>query len=114
MPYRRGDVVLVYFPNSDLRTVRRRPALIVQDETVPIDHPQRVVACITSRTHRLGPTRLYIEESTPVASEMGLLSDSVIVVDNLATLPDSAIDRAIGHCPIMNEVDARLRLLFRL
>ena len=47
-----------YFPNSDLRIVRRGPALIVQDENVPVDHPQRVVACITSRTHRLGPTRL--------------------------------------------------------
>lgn len=114
MPYRRGDVVLVYFPNSDLRTVRKRPALIVQDESVLVDHSQRVVACITSRTHRVGPTRLYVEQSTSVAVAMGLLSDSVIVVDNLATLPDSAIDRAIGTCPIMNEIDARLRLLFGL
>ena len=27
---RRGDVVLVLFPNSDLRTAKRRPALVVQ------------------------------------------------------------------------------------
>jgi mRNA interferase MazF len=114
MPFRRGDVVLVYFPNSDLRTVRRRPALIVQDENVLVDHPQRVVACITSRTHRLGPTRLYVNKSTPEASEMGLLSDSVIVIDNLATLPDTAIDRAIGRCPIKTEVEAGLRMLFGL
>lgn len=114
MHFKRGDVVLVYFPNVDLRTVRKRPALIVQDESVLVDHPQRVVACITSRTHRLGPTRLYVEQASPAADAMGLLSDSVIVVDNLATLPDSAIDRPIGVCPIMDEVDVRLRLLFGL
>lgn len=114
MPYRRGDVVLVYFPNSDLRTVRRRPALIVQDESVPVDHPQRVVACITSRTHRHGPTKLYVSKSSTVGNEMGLLADSVIVIDNLATLPDSAIDRVIGTCAIMSDVDTRLRILFGL
>lgn len=30
MPYSRGDIVLALFPNSDLRTAKRRPALIVQ------------------------------------------------------------------------------------
>lgn len=114
MPFRRGDVVLVYFPNSDLRTVRKRPALIVQDDAVQLDHPQRVVACLTSRVHRVGPTRLYVEQSSVAAGDMGLLTDSVIVVDNLVTLPDSAIDRSIGACPIMDEVDTRLRLLFGL
>jgi mRNA interferase MazF len=27
---RRGEVVLVLFPNSDLRTAKRRPALVLQ------------------------------------------------------------------------------------
>ena len=27
---RRGEVVLVLFPNSDLRTAKRRPALVIQ------------------------------------------------------------------------------------
>jgi mRNA-degrading endonuclease toxin of MazEF toxin-antitoxin module len=30
MPYERGDVVLVLFPDSNLRTAKRRPALVVQ------------------------------------------------------------------------------------
>ncbi|MEG5089307.1 hypothetical protein QUB21_24075 [Microcoleus sp. AT9b-C4] len=34
MPYSRGDVVLVLFPSSDLRTAKRRPALIVQATAV--------------------------------------------------------------------------------
>lgn len=34
MTHNRGDVVLVLFPDSNLRTAKRRPALVVQ-----ADHP---------------------------------------------------------------------------
>ena len=30
MPFKGGDVVLVLFPDSNLQTAKRRPALIVQ------------------------------------------------------------------------------------
>lgn len=30
MPYSRGQVVLVFFPDFNLRTAKRRPVLIVQ------------------------------------------------------------------------------------
>ena len=30
MKTRRGDIVLILFPNSDLRTAKRRPALVLQ------------------------------------------------------------------------------------
>ena len=30
MPYSRGDIVLVLYPNSDLVTAKKRPALVVQ------------------------------------------------------------------------------------
>ncbi len=32
MSLRRGDFALVYFPHSDLRTVKLRPVLVVQAE----------------------------------------------------------------------------------
>jgi len=34
MKTRRGDVVLVLFPNSDLRTAKRRPALVLQRDSL--------------------------------------------------------------------------------
>lgn len=40
---------------------------------------------------------------------MGLHTDSVIMTDNLATVLDSEVDRAIGSCPDMAPVDAALR-----
>jgi len=32
--YKRGDVILVLFPHSDLRTAKLRPALIVQADNL--------------------------------------------------------------------------------
>ena len=50
--YKRGDVVLVLYPNSDLRTAKTRPALIVQCDNLQTGLPQVIVAMITSRLFR--------------------------------------------------------------
>lgn len=55
--FRRGDVVLVRYPHSDLITYKKRPALVVQDETVETGLRQRLVAPITSNLRRTGETR---------------------------------------------------------
>lgn len=106
---RRGDVILVPFPNSDLKTFKSRPALVVQDETVPTGLPQKVVVPITSNKNRKGPTRLPIDASSPEGHQMGLETDSVIVTDNMATMPDYAILKTIGTCPLMHDVGLMLK-----
>jgi mRNA interferase MazF len=40
---------------------------------------------------------------------MGLRTDSIVMTDNLATVLDKEIDRVIGHCPTMQEIDSALR-----
>ena len=44
----RGDVVLVLFPDSNLRTAKRRPALVVQADQLQTGLPQTLVAMITT------------------------------------------------------------------
>jgi len=46
--------------------------------------------------------------STPSGRQSGLLTDSVVATDNLATIRESAVDRAIGSLP-MKDIDAALR-----
>ena len=50
--YKRGDVILVLFPHSDLRTAKLRPALIVQANNLQTEIHQVIVAMITSRLFR--------------------------------------------------------------
>lgn len=114
MTCKRGDVVLVRFPNSDLATYKKRPALVVQADGLNTGLRQRIVALITSNLDRSGPTRITIRQREPAGQTMGLLTDSVIVADNLATVLDREIDKTIGHCPAMSQIDRALKLTLGL
>lgn len=109
LTYKRGDVVLVLFSHSNLRTAKPRPALIVQADHLQTGLPQVIVAMITSKLLRANhPSRVLFSLSTPVGWQSGLLTDSVVMTDNLATIAEIAIDRVIGTLP-MTDVDKALR-----
>lgn len=107
--YRRGDIVLVRFPHSDLATYKKRPALVVQGNDVETGISQTIVALLTTNLGRTGPTRVRFGKASAEGRAMGLLSDSVVVTDNLATILFREIEKAIGTCPRMREVDTALR-----
>lgn len=109
MKFSRGDVILVRFPNSDLKTYKKRPALIVQADDLNTGLDQKIVAMITSNLGRAGSTRVTVQKNDPLGQSMMLLSDSVIVTDNLATVLDREIDKAIGHCIDMALINQALR-----
>jgi len=48
MTPKRGDVVLALFPDSNLRTAKPRPGLVVQADSLATGLPQVIVAMITS------------------------------------------------------------------
>ena len=107
--YKRGDVVLVLFPHSDLRTAKPRPALVVQADNLQTGLSQVIIVMITSRMFRANhPSRVSIIRSTPEGQQSGLLTDLIVTTDNLATIAESAIERIIGSLP-MAKIDAALR-----
>ena len=106
---KRGDVILVLFPHSNLQTARPRPALVVQADHIQTGLPQVIVAMITSRMFRANhASRVTVSLETPEGQQSGLLTDSVVMCDNLATIARTEIDRVIGTLP-MAKVDAALR-----
>ena len=110
MHLERGDVVLVLFPDSNLVTAKRRPALIVQADDLKTGLSQTLVAMITSNLARAGhPSRVAVTQSSAEGRQMGLRTDSVVMTDNLATILETEIDRVIGRCSQMQLIDAALR-----
>jgi mRNA interferase MazF len=110
MTFSRGDVVLAVFPNSNLRTGKPRPVLVIQDNDLNTGLPQTVVAMISSNPARLGhPSRVAVQVATPEGTATGLKLDSVIMTDNLATILDSAFHRPLGKWAPMDTVDVALR-----
>jgi mRNA interferase MazF len=82
MKTRRGDVVLVLFPNSDLRTAKRRPALVLQRDNLNSGLEQTIVAMISSNLARRGhPSRVFIAASSPEGKAARLRLDSVVMTD---------------------------------
>ncbi|MFZ3355498.1 MAG: type II toxin-antitoxin system PemK/MazF family toxin [Thermoplasmata archaeon] len=110
----RGGVYLVEFPNIDFVTWKPRPVLLVQNPSVRGPYPDVLVAAITSSTETEGPTRLLVEIRSPEGRSMGLLTDSVIALDNLATIPESRFRRQLGTCPVMSQVGRVLRQILSL
>lgn len=110
MKTRRGDVVLVLFPNSDLRTAKRRPALVIQHDDLNNGIPQVIVAMISSNLARRGhPSRIFVGRDSGEGKAAGLRLDSVIMTDNLATVLETEMDSILGHLPEMKPVNAALK-----
>lgn len=106
---KRGDVVLVPFPNSNLKSAKVRPALIVQADNLNTGLPQLVIAMISSKVARANhPSRVLVSTSTPEGSQSGLLTDSVVMTDNLATVALTVLVRTVGTLP-MATIDVALR-----
>jgi mRNA interferase MazF len=64
---------------------------------------------ITSKLHRANhPSRVLVTLDSETGKQSGLLTDSVVMTDNLATILEIAIDRKIGSLP-MEQIDVALR-----
>jgi mRNA interferase MazF len=110
MNCQRGDVVLVLYPDSNLRTSKRRPALVVQADHLGAGLPQTIVVMITSNMARAGhPSRVVVRVDSESSKGSGLLMDSVIMTDNLATIQHSEIDRVLGAFSDLKDLNAALR-----
>lgn len=91
-----------------------RLALVIQANNLQTGLPQVIVAMITSRMFRANhPSRVTVLLSTLEGQQSGLLTDSVVMTDNLATITELAIDRVIGSLP-MTKVEAALHYTLNL
>jgi mRNA interferase MazF len=113
----RGEVVLAWYPFASGVGAKRRPCLIVQNDADNARLSNTVVVQITSNLRASSaPTQLLIEVNTPEGRQSGLLHDSLVSCNNLATIEQSLIDRRIGLLPasVMSRVDVCLKAALSL
>ena len=90
--------------------LKRRPALVVQADGLGTQLPQTIVAMISSNMSRAGhPSRVAVTAGSRYAKQSGLLTDSVVMADNLATIRYSEIDQVIGTIPDLTDLEVALR-----
>lgn len=108
----RGDIVLVRFPFSSGTGGKLRPALVVQSDRNNQRLSNVILAAITTTTHRVREaTQLFVDVSTPVGQQSGLLFDSAVTCESLATVSHALVERTIGSLPAatMEQVNDCLR-----
>ena len=105
----------VLFPNSNLVSSKRRPALVVQADDLNTELPQILLAMITSNMSRANhPSRVSVLLNSTEGRASGLRLDSVIMTDNIVTVFENEIDSILGTLPGMQAVDEALRYSFGL
>ena len=91
MSYKRGDVVLVRFPFTDLTTTKKRPALVISTDFYNQSQINLIIAAITSQTHRLGIGDCLIQDWREVS-----LAKPSQVKAIIATIEQSLVLRKLG------------------
>lgn len=114
---KRGTVVLVRYPFTDLSSAKVRPAVVLTPDQLL--HDTQDVLCIfisSSVPAQLLPTDLVLDPSQPGFQRSGLRYRSVFRTHKLALLHRDLIMRVLGELDsrLMGEIDSRLLLALGL
>jgi mRNA interferase MazF len=97
MTTQRGDVILAWYPFASGAGNKRRPCVVVQNDEDNRKLSNTVVAQITSNLARAADkSHFLIAVGTQEGKQSGLLHDSLVSSNNLATIEDRLIDQVIG------------------
>ena len=92
--FKRGDIVLVSFPFTDLSSAKVRPVVIVSADPQQNDV---VVAFISSVSEGLRSYEILLESKDHDFTTTGLKMTSVFKMDKLLTIASILIIRRLGH-----------------
>jgi mRNA interferase MazF len=93
----RGDVVLAWFPFASGSGGKRRPCVIVQNDEDNRKLANTMIVQITTNLARIGDkSHFLIDVATADGQKTGLLHDSLVSCNNLATIEQKLIAQIIG------------------
>lgn len=114
MPLKRGDIVLVPFPFTDLTSLKVRPAVLVSADPQGDDV---IIAFISSVVpDSLGETEFSLTSKNKDFASTGLKKNSVFKMGKLLTISTTLILRRLGRLSpvIQKELDKNLKKALNL
>jgi mRNA interferase MazF len=113
--YKRGQVVLVPFPFTDLTSVKQRPALVISsDKSNALRHDVIVLAITSQIPAQLSPDEMIVP--TPELSFWGLPKPSMIKMAKIFTIHQGLIRKTLGKAPnaTLETILRNVRIQFEL
>jgi len=110
---KKGDLVLVRFPFTDLSAEKLRPALVLVPEN---DEGDAVLTFITTQIESESLEDIYISQKEKDFKKTGLKKDSLIKIRKITTLNKKIIIGKIGELSPerLKEVDNKLKEVLKL
>jgi mRNA interferase MazF len=108
----KGKIVLLPFPFTDLRSTKRRPALVLLERSNDV-----VVAFISSITPKpLEPHHVFIDKNHKSFPITGLKVSSTIYLDKIATIDKNLIIGELGQISkdLKLEITTKMKNLYTL
>ena len=97
MKLQRGDMVLARLPHASGIGGKRRPCVVIQNDEDNRKIANTVVVFITSALSRRGDkSHVFIDVATMEGTRTGLMHDSLISCNNIATVEKNLISSVIG------------------
>ena len=113
----RGDVVLAWFPHASGTGGKHRPCVVIQNDEDNGRIANTLVVFTTSKLSRRGDkSHVHVDVATVEGKRTGLLCDSLISCNNIATIEQSLVSRVIGSLApsILAETNDCLRAAMEL
>ena len=113
---KRGDIVLIKFPFTDLTSTKVRPALIISNKNYNTTQNDVILILITSNVSRISPDDYFLDPNNPEFSKTGLKQASVFRVGKIQTLSKKLLNSKLGTIGTntLKEIENRLRNLLQL
>jgi mRNA interferase MazF len=94
---KRGDIVLIKFPFSDLSSTKFRPALVISADTYTENGMDAIFMLITSKIDNPQKTDILIDIGDSEFAITGLKKSSLIRADKIAVLTKTLATRKLGE-----------------
>jgi len=112
---KRGTIILAPFPFTDLKSVKRRPAIIISKDDP--NNKDVLIAFISSKVPSLPKeTEFLLTKNHKDFLQTGLIKDSLFKLDKLVTIQKEIINGELGSASeiIMNEINKKLMIALDL
>lgn len=113
---KKGDIILIKFPFTDLTSIKVRPALVVSSDRYNNASNDALFMLITSQTSNMFMDDLLIEANHPEFTNTGLKKPSLFKIDRIVVLAKSIAKRKLGEIgpQISSEISQRLKKVLDL
>jgi mRNA interferase MazF len=94
---RRGDIVLIEFPHSNMAQTVVRPALVISNDEHNASDPDVVCVMISSQVDKAREDDIVLTSTDADFRPSGLHVDSVFRVSRIQALERSIVRKRLGH-----------------